>query len=456
MTHHEGTPPNQNNGPIKDSVPHSGQLPPHMRELPGREFDNTSLDEAHNRHLIDTPSSTKQLGDLTEDELKLIKTHRKNRAKSGERKGLKRMVAGAIGGAVFLGGGYAAVRALGSDNDPSVDPNRPVATGSAVAGKTPGANSTEAPTKAPTSQGTPEDPVSRASREAQQGHEKLVSERKPFYENPVTSVTLNGMMVDDKTRELLVPGLTQGQIVPGSEFFPNSLAAGHVTFERILGLQQELSTAFSDGTLAKAIEQSNQLYHTNYKLEDFYISKNEVPANATGTNKQLASEFLANKVVHITQMFGTLAAATRHGEPMAAVETGEPRPSDKFTAMSHLLDSDQAAAKATKDKMGRFDGADYTPDSVVPTSARLVTNAGGTENYNGSRIEVGKDGLADVFTPVIGVVADTQEAFVGDDGYVSFPQQQNLNYYMLVPVEVSGQVVDVPVSMGGKRLKLLG
>lgn len=451
-----GTPQNQNQ-PYK--TPHSGQLAPgEGREVPsGREYDNTPLDEADRLNLIRTPLDTSDLGELTDDELEALRVHRAKRAKSGEHSKARRIIAGVLGGAVLLGGvGYGISKAR-SGND-GAGP-RPVATGPAVAGGTPSTN----PSKAPTAgESTPVDPEQRASEAAQSEHDKLVSERKPFYENPITSVSLNGLVVSDRTRQLLTPQIPTNNMLPGSEMFPNSLEVSQLTsnFEQVLALQQELSTAFNDGTIAKAIEQSNKLYGTHYKLEDFYISKNEVPANASGSNKQRASEFLANKVVHATQLFDTIAAATRNAEYAAHADPTSALPSDKFTHMSNMFPAEIATAKGAKDVLGAENADHYTPGTVTPTSARLITNVGGTEATNGLRLEQATNGdTQDVYAPVIGVVADVNETLASQDDNLIINErrvkEQRLTYYMLVPVEVSGQVVDVPVSMGYKVLQTL-
>lgn len=492
MTHHEGTPnkDQNNNGPVQNQVPHSGvhhgeqnvhdfrnpdgsimSIKDAVRAGKFRKPDGSAYteDEINSMPDTDTPIglAPESIADHT-DPSTGPKTEAYEPMIGTGKKWKKRHTALLASGAVLLStiAGVGAVKAFSGNNKYVANPG-PVATGPAVAGGTPSADPTDKPTQGPTAnENTPVDPESEISQSSQTEQEKQAELRRPYQESPITSVDFTKLLASESTRQLLAEQNGYANLDPGRsplpDAFPNWQALASLKAEGLLtelaNVDTLIETKISDGSFERDIELTNKTYGTNYSLDDFFISPDEIPAARTNANKTEVAAFLA-KIVGVGQNLLTVAAAVRHDEYFAKHLMADTPPeqleSTQYITMSQMFGSDRKAPTTSVGVLAGDEPKRYHSDSVVPNSTLLITNVGGTPDHDGYQIESG------VSLPMLGIYAQTNEtrASIDDESgiaNINKTKKTGISYYMLKPMEIGGKKVAFPVSVGVNVFKTVG
>jgi hypothetical protein len=348
------------------------------------------------------------------------------------------------------------VNALSDDNPKAVPGSQPTATAPVKPGTSTSPNVSIAP---PSATATETDPEAEASKAAKAEADANKAEHAAFDNNPFNAETFKGLLPSQTTLDNFAKIHTFLSPNPSDKPNREALTKQNITFEDVSAVSKELTAAFKDGSIAKAIATSNEKYHTNYKPDDFFISPDEVPAARTEANKAEVAAFLA-KVVHINQMFLTLAVATRNADSTARAGTDESTlPSAKFIRMSTVDPAELPASYISNGILSNLRTESYTPDTVIPSSTLLITDAGVDSAYNGQLVAQATKDQKMVTLPMLGIAAHTRgflgSVTEGQPPYISSFDSKGIGYYILVPVpvteEVSGRVVAVPVRVGGRN-----
>lgn len=346
---------------------------------------------------------------------------------------------------VVLGAG-GTVAAIQNNDNPAPNPT-PVDSAPVTPGPS---NSPEAPQPS----ASPEDPEKSIANEGKTELEKQLAERAPLYENPFNSKDFSKLVMADSSRALFAKKYGYTHIKPSelplNEPVFNAETERGLLVENVLPTYKELSKAFSDGSLEKAIAKSNETMGTNYTLADFYIEKSEIPTARTEANKAEVAKYLAD-VSEITHRFRTLAVAMIRNEtdnPSAA--PNESPLSTRLIYMSHLSGKDRTEQMNKNAEFFSDSRLPYTPDSVIPSSVLLDFAVEGMSG-NGFQIEREKGGLKDMYVPLIGMIEKIDTNDPGRSGTaITLGRQETevMSWHTIVPVQVEGKTVGIPLLVG--------
>jgi len=383
-----------------------------------------------------------------------------------KRKSRRNLIVGAVAGVAALAtaAGFGA-KALDNNGIAATPGPRPTATGPAVAGTTP-SPSIEQPSKAPSASEAPTTPIDAEeslANEAKTELDKKLAERAPLYENPFKPSDFEQLVMKESTRGLFAkkynyPNLAASQFPVNQPIYTGDDESQEhkrvLEVSHLMATQKALAGAFQDGSLEKAIAESNRLLGTDYKLSDFYIEESEIPRSNTD------KAFLA-KMIDVTHKFRTLSFAMKRAENnnTNGTDTGEMPLSQKLLEISHLSEDDwnyltQANNELSKDII--VSQIPFEPDVVDPSTSLLDFSVGDKWDNGYISEAATKEGLKDLSVPLLGTIATTTINNVivspGKPMHNNRNKAEVMVWQTILPVTVDGKTVGVPVFVDQVRL----